>query len=195
MVAGRPKHGRTPKGSHLAGTPEPVRERFNEARTRAAELTESLKRTTHSLAEEATRKATQVTRVVKEGADELVSEQKERAAARVERLGAVFGQAARALRAGRIDKAAEYAEAAAGGIESSARYLRESDLPQMLDDVADLARQYPMLFLGGMFAAGLGVARFVKAADLDESSGAGGSARRGHAGRSRPSGGRRASKK
>jgi hypothetical protein len=167
MVASKSRSGGARKVSHRAGASAPVRELLDEARTRAGELTESIKRTTQSLAGEAAQKAGKVTRVVKDGANELVSEQKERAAARVERLGSAIGQAARVLRAGRIDKAAEYAEAAAGGVEGTARYLRESDLPKILDDVADLAREYPTLFLGGMFVAGLGVARFVKAADIE----------------------------
>lgn len=168
MVASKSKNGRARKASHrAAGGSAPVRELLDEARTRAGELTDSIRRTTQSLAGEAAQKAGKVTRVVKDGANELVSEQKERAAARVERLGSAIGQAARVLRAGRIDKPAEYAEAAAGGVEGAARYLRESDLPKILDDVAELAREYPTLFLGGMFVAGLGVARFVKAADIE----------------------------
>jgi len=140
---------------------------FEDIRTQTAQLTESIGRATRSLTEEAMRNATGVTRAVKDGATELVSEQKQRAAARVERLGSAIGQAARVLRAGRIDKAADYMEAAAGGVEGTALYLRDSDLSVILDDVADLARRYPLAFLGGMFAAGLGVARFVKAGEPD----------------------------
>jgi len=181
MVASRAQYRSRRSGSQGAETAaghegakaaEPTGELFEDIRTQTAQLTESLGRATRSLTEDAMRNATGVTRAVKDGATEIVSEQKQRAAARVERLGSAIGQAARVLRAGRIDKAADYMEAAAGGVEGTARYLRDSDLSVILDDVADLARQYPMAFLGGMFAVGLGVARFVKAAEPEETAGA-----------------------
>ncbi|MEX0937223.1 MAG: hypothetical protein WDZ59_05130 [Pirellulales bacterium] len=57
---------------------------------------------------------------------------------------------------------AEYAESAADRLEDLSNYLGRSDWRRLLHDAQDLGRRRPDLFLGGMFVAGLGIARFLK---------------------------------
>lgn len=58
--------------------------------------------------------------------------------------------------------AADYAQAAACGVEKLADYLQEKDLGRIVDDVEDFARRRPAVVLGGAFAAGFFLARLLK---------------------------------
>lgn len=52
---------------------------------------------------------------------------------------------------------------AAGGLESVADYVRESEPNDLLSDASQMARKRPELVFGGLFLAGLGIARVMKA--------------------------------
>jgi hypothetical protein len=56
----------------------------------------------------------------------------------------------------------ELAERAAGEVDRASRYLRRSELRDVVRDLEDLARRRPAAFVGGSFAAGLVLARFFK---------------------------------
>jgi hypothetical protein len=59
---------------------------------------------------------------------------------------------------------ATVAEAAADQTERIATYLRDTDVRQIINNVEDVARRQPLLFVGGAFVLGLAAARFLKAA-------------------------------
>lgn len=59
---------------------------------------------------------------------------------------------------------ADVANAAADQAEALARFLRETDVRQMVSSVEDLARRQPLLFLGGAFVLGVAASRLIKAA-------------------------------
>jgi hypothetical protein len=59
---------------------------------------------------------------------------------------------------------AELASTAADQAEAVARYLRETDVRQLIGTVEDFARRQPLVFLGGAFLVGVAASRFVKAA-------------------------------
>ena len=59
---------------------------------------------------------------------------------------------------------ADAAETAAEQAERVARYLRETDVREIVASVEDMARRQPLVFLGGAFVAGFVAARFIKAA-------------------------------
>jgi hypothetical protein len=56
----------------------------------------------------------------------------------------------------------ELAERAAQQVDRASRYLRRSELRDLVRDVEDLARRRPAAFVGGSFATGLLLARFFK---------------------------------
>ncbi|MBV8202800.1 MAG: hypothetical protein JOZ15_19460 [Acidobacteria bacterium] len=56
----------------------------------------------------------------------------------------------------------ELAERAAQQVERASRYLRRSELRDVVRDVEDLARRRPVAFVGGSLATGLLLARFLK---------------------------------
>ena len=112
-------------------------------------------------------KAADVTRAVadgvKEEADRLFDEQKGRVGSKVERWGKAIHQAAHALHAVKADGAADVVDSVADRIGAMSSYLEERSLGDLLEDANDVARRHPGIMLGGMFAAGLLAARFLKA--------------------------------
>lgn len=59
--------------------------------------------------------------------------------------------------------AAKHIQKAAGGLGCFADYIRESEPNDLLSDASRMARKRPELVFGGLFIAGLGMARLMKA--------------------------------
>lgn len=64
---------------------------------------------------------------------------------------------------------ADFAMTAADRAEDLARYLRETDVRQIIGNVESFARRQPLLFLGGAFVLGMAASRFIKAAGGSQS--------------------------
>ena len=60
-------------------------------------------------------------------------------------------------------KISNLADNAAEQAERLAAYLRDNDARQMINNVEDMARRQPLLFLGGAFVLGVATARLFKA--------------------------------
>jgi hypothetical protein len=58
--------------------------------------------------------------------------------------------------------AAQYGDKAANGLDRVARYLRDQDPKQLLNDVQKFGRRQPALLMGGMFLLGFAGARIIK---------------------------------
>jgi hypothetical protein len=58
--------------------------------------------------------------------------------------------------------AAQYGDKAANSLDRAARYLREQDPKQLLNDVQDFGRRQPALLIGGAFLLGFAGARIIK---------------------------------
>lgn len=98
-----------------------------------------------------------------EGAQSFMVRQKDSAANEIEHVGDAVQRAAQKLHEEEDHNIASYVEAAASRAHDAARYLKQRDLDHLLADAQHLARQRPAIFYGGMFAAGLAIARFLKA--------------------------------
>ena len=57
---------------------------------------------------------------------------------------------------------AQYADKMADQVERFSNQLRDKDVEQFIGDAQDLARRQPGLFIGGAFALGVFLARFIK---------------------------------
>lgn len=114
-------------------------------------------------AQQAKQQAGQLAAQLKEKGASLVDQQKGRAADLIGDCVAATRRAAQKLHDENDHNLAGYADAFAEGLESTGRYLREKDARRLVDDAADLARRRPEWVLGGMFVAGLALARFLKA--------------------------------
>ena len=127
-------------------------------------------------------KAADVTRAVAEGvreeAERIFDEQKGKIGTSAGRWGKAIRQAAHALHAVKADGAAEVVDSLAERVDGVSDYLDERSLRGLLSDASGVARRHPTVTLGGMFAAGLLAARFLKAsASRDEAEDSGGRAR------------------
>jgi hypothetical protein len=58
--------------------------------------------------------------------------------------------------------AAQYGDKAANSLDRAARYLREQDPKQLLNDVQSFGRRQPALLIGGAFLLGFAGARIIK---------------------------------
>ncbi|MGI8905362.1 MAG: hypothetical protein ACR2IE_02600 [Candidatus Sumerlaeaceae bacterium] len=112
---------------------------------------------------EAAQRAAEAARKAREYAQKVVAEQKGRAATGLGQFGSAIRDTASRMRDERDLTIAGYAEAAAAQIEKAAGYFDQRDLNTMLTDAQRFARRRPELVVGGMFVAGVAIARFLKA--------------------------------
>lgn len=113
--------------------------------------------------EQAAEAVAEATRRARDAGREALDKHKHRAAGELDSLGASVRATAEQLRAGPLAAAGDYVESAAEGLERASRYLEEQDLAALRRDAEELVRGRPGWFLGGMFVAGLALARFAKA--------------------------------
>ncbi len=115
------------------------------------------------------------------GIEGLVTQGKDQVAGRLEDVAGSIRGVGERLGEEQVDLLARYADRAAEKVEEATRYLRETDLEELLADTREFARRRPEVFLGGAFVVGLLFARFLKssAERLEDNGG-----RRG--GRARP---------
>jgi len=103
----------------------------------------------------------QVTDQAKGQATSQLESQKERAVERLEAVAHLFVETGEHLRGTQHDTAAGYVAQAAERTEHLANYMRSRDLPQLVSDTRQMARQRPGLFLSGALALGFVGARFL----------------------------------
>jgi hypothetical protein len=143
----------TPGGPAGAGqTPadEQIKEAAGQARRAAGEAVEQAQQTAGKVVEGA-----------KEQATSQLATQKERAAGSLGSVAAAIRQTGQGLRQQDQDTVGRYADTVADQVERVAGYLRERDVSDVLEDVENLARRQPGLFLGGAVALGFLGTRFL----------------------------------
>jgi hypothetical protein len=115
-----------------------------------------------STTEQVQQKAKEVAKQAQEKAKSAVATRKEQA---VDQLGGVAQAIRRTgeeLRGQNKETVAQYTEQLANQVERFSSYLERKDVDELLYEAEDLARRQPYVFLGGAFALGLLVARFIK---------------------------------
>jgi hypothetical protein len=143
-------------------TPRPVqvlRENLGELRERAGE------------------QASALSQGLKIRGQNLIEEQKIRAATEIANLGAAVRRAADKLHDQRSDRLAKYVDTAAKQLDGMARYVVENDLGDLVQEAERFARRRPAVIVGGAFLLGLAVGRFVKSAQPAETSASSSSSR------------------
>ena len=116
---------------------------------------------------------------VQEQANSQITHQKDTAASQLDTVvNAVrrFGETLNNEGEGPIARfAAQYGDKAAEKLDGVARYLREQDPKQLLNDVQNFGRRQPALLIGGAFLLGLAGARIIKSSmDAGSSTNTGG---------------------
>lgn len=97
-------------------------------------------------------------------AERVVRDKKDQTAQRLDSYGNAIHESAKSLE--RDDpNIAWFTHQAADRIQRVADYVRNRDFDGLRDDAADIARQHPVAFFGGMFLAGLAIGNLLKASD------------------------------
>lgn len=135
------------------------------------------------LAGQARETASQVTSQVSGQAQQTAQTQlatrKDQATSGLESVANALQQVGTQLRQNDQQQIGHYADLAAGQVSRVAGHLRQRNVNQLVDEVQDLARQQPTLFLGGAFVLGLIGARFLKASGREARTGSTDTAWRG----------------
>ena len=104
----------------------------------------------------------QVVSTVKERATAQLDAQKGRATEGLDAITHAVRQTTQQLRNEQHGTLAEYIDKVADQLERVSDGLRHKNVDELMRDAQQLARRQPALFIGGSFAAGLLVARFLK---------------------------------
>jgi hypothetical protein len=105
--------------------------------------------------------------VVKDRANEQLSNQKGRATEGLDAIANAVRKTTEGLREDQHDTLAHYVDRAATQLEQWATTIRDKDLDELLTETKRMARRQPALFIGGSFVAGLLLARFLKSSGDD----------------------------
>ena len=132
---------------------------FNEL---TPEMEEQNKSTVGQVAEQVQQKAKELTSEAQEQAKSAVETRKEQAVEGLEGIAQAFRQTGETLRTTEQGTVADYSEQVANQIERLSSFLSERNVDQLLGDAESYARSRPEIFLGGAFALGLLVGRFIK---------------------------------
>ncbi len=95
----------------------------------------------------------------------MAEEQKMRAVQGLHGVAKSMHQMARSLHDEQQETPARYVDMAADQIERGVRLLEERGVPELMSGVETFARRQPAVFIGGAFAAGFLLARFLKTSD------------------------------
>lgn len=135
----------SPEGRTTAErTRDRARERSNDTRGRVQEQASET-------ADRARQKAT-----------ENLSHQKERATSQLDSVTSALHTTSDSLRDQQQDSIASIVDSAADQVERLSSYVRSRSVGELMDDVQDVARREPALFIGGAAMLGIIGARFLK---------------------------------
>lgn len=95
-------------------------------------------------------------------AKDVVSNQKNALVNKLDEYKSAIVAASDKLEAENDDIAASKIRKAANGIDNVTGYLRDTEPADLYDEASRLAKKHPELVFGGLFIAGLGLARFLK---------------------------------
>jgi hypothetical protein len=100
-----------------------------------------------------------------------LSEQKVKAAENLEQVAGVLRRTGQELAESENQTFAQYAEAAAEQVERFSGYLKNHEVGELVNDLRDVARRQPEMFVAGALAAGFLIGRFLKSSGAQARSG------------------------
>lgn len=147
------------------GTNKPedrAQQAMNQAKDQAQRTLEQAKQRTEPAREQAQQTAQDVMQTAQERAQSAISQQKERASHSLDTVAHALHTTGEELRGEDQQMIAQYADKAAEQIERFSEMLSTKDVNEMVGDLKRFAREKPEIFLGGAFALGLMLSRFMK---------------------------------
>ena len=142
------------------GTKETVKAKADEAKHAVKEKAEETKETLKAAGREQKER-------LEARAEEKVSAQKQIAAGKAHALASALREAGATLERDGEAELARYGRQAAEQVERAAGYLERNDLNGFVHDLERTAREHPGGFVGGTFAAGLMLGRFLRSSRPD----------------------------
>ena len=130
---------------------------------------EHLREGAASLKNEATDKLNKAAAALKKEANRALEGQKEQVAEKISGVGSAIEKAGRMLHASHADSLANYVDLAAERADNLSKYLRDSDLDEMVEDAAEVTRRHRVAVYSALFLAGIAAARFWQVASSEES--------------------------
>ena len=134
----------------------------DQAKNVAGQAVDQAKATASDVVGQAKSTAGEVVGQAKDVATTKISDQKEQAADSLGAVADTLRQTTEQLRGQNLGPLVGIADSAATQLEDLSRYLRDSNVDDLVRDVEGFARRQPVLFLSGAFALGLLAARFLK---------------------------------
>jgi hypothetical protein len=162
MVAPRSKHrgGRQHRNSSRSGAAAPLKEL-------AGDLGQYVRKGAQAVSTEAKTAFVAAAQEVRDEAQRLLDERKEKAATRLDTAGSAVRRTAHALRAVKAEAVADYADAAGDALANAARFVEDADLEDLAKEATRFARRHPAVVISGLLVAGFIVARAIKASASD----------------------------
>jgi hypothetical protein len=148
--------------------PSPPRNSSRSARKRAARGSGVFGAAFEAARERAGAQVGDLVEQVKHEGQEFISDRKGLIAEQLTNVSGAIRRAADKLHDTESEFIAGYVDRAADKVEEVGRYIERHDLRDVIEDAGEVARRQPLLFVSGMFFAGLAAARFVKAATAEE---------------------------
>ena len=142
--------------------------------TQGEQVTERVKQQSQQVAQRTQQKAGQLADQARQQVKSRLATQKDQAAERLSPIKTALQETGQQLRNQDQGSVAQYADEAADQVERFSGYLRENDVDQIMDEVRNLARSRPALFLGGAAALGFFGTRFLKSSSEQDGGSTGG---------------------
>ena len=130
--------------------------------SKAGDAVNQAKQVAGNLTDQAQQKTGQVVDQVKQQATSQASTQKNVAAQSISGVAQAVSGFSQQLRQNNQAPLAHYTDQASEQLQRAASYLQNHNVGDIVDDVEDIARREPALFLAGAFALGIVAARFIK---------------------------------
>jgi hypothetical protein len=137
-------------------------------RDSARQAKEQLKQNAVAAKEELKHQGAEALHQIQEQGQTFIAQQRDQILEKIQHCSLASRRAADQLRQENDPNLANLAEGFANQLERASSYLRGGSLRGMCNDVERFARRQPEIFFGGMFLAGLGLARFLKASRQPE---------------------------
>jgi hypothetical protein len=135
----------------------------DEARSEMEKLRESAQKEGSAVVDQIKSATQSAVRSAQETGQGFIKSQKENLASRFSEYAKAVDSISERLHTENDNILAAPAEKAAGSLHQISDYLRDKELPEVLEDLESLARRKPEVVFGGLFVLGFAAARFLKA--------------------------------
>lgn len=145
-------------------------EMTDQAKQKAGETIDQVKQQAGETIDQVKQQAGETFDQVKQQTQSKLDQQKQQAADRLSGVAGALRQTSHNLET-ENDPLAQYADSFADQVDKMSTYLRERDLSELFNDVSQMAKRQPELFVAGALAAGFLLGRFLKSSGSAPNSG------------------------